>query len=129
MCIILSLTENYYFIKISAHLHYVCKLLEFKVLWECRCCADFRGWRQKFVNRMLFLLYDFSSFHYDSYGISTEYQWYLCDMALWRTSFSGEKSSVYRQMGSVSICTVSARKQTCWYTVRYMVCADMQIFF
>lgn len=43
MCIILSLTENYYFIKISAHLHYVRKLLEFKVLWECRCCADFRG--------------------------------------------------------------------------------------
>ena len=42
MCIILSLTENYYFIKISAHLHYVRKLLEFKVLWECRCCADFR---------------------------------------------------------------------------------------
>ena len=91
MCIILSLTENYYFIKISAHLHYVRKLLEFKVLWECRSCADFRGWRQKFVNRMLFLLYDFSSFHYDSYGISTEYQWYLCDMALWRTSFSGER--------------------------------------
>lgn len=43
MCIILPLTENYYFIKISAHLHYVRKLLEFKVLWECRCCADFRG--------------------------------------------------------------------------------------
>ena len=43
MCIILSLTENYYFIKISAHLHYVRKLLEFKVLWGCRCCADFRG--------------------------------------------------------------------------------------
>lgn len=82
MWIILSLTENYYFIKISAHLHYVRKLLEFKVLRECGCCADFRGALSSL---------DFSSFHYDSCGISTEYQWYLCDMALWRTSFSGER--------------------------------------
>ena len=58
-------------------------MLAIKMLQECRCCADVVRVKAKLrQQRVFFLLYDFSFFYYDSFGIYTESQWYNYDMSL-----------------------------------------------